>query len=115
MKIFYTYENIKYLYAAKNKEMGIPRFFKIPTPKRFNYNPIYWDPGKEDREQRVRAIKQEMGIDVELGKKSSTITRGSFRQNTTSKTRSRANRDSNRRLILIVIVLLLLAYILLYR
>lgn len=95
--------------------MGIPRLFKIGNPKRFNYTPLYWDPDKEEREHRVRAIKQEMGIDVKLGKKSTTITRGSFRQNTSSKIRSRANRDSNRRLILIVIVLLLLAYILLYR
>ena len=96
--------------------MGIPRFFKQANPKRFNYTPLYWDPDKEEREQRIRAIKQEMGVDVELGKKSSTITRGSFRHNSsTSKTRSRANRDSNRRLILIVVVLLLLAYILFYR
>ncbi len=96
--------------------MGIPRFFKQTSHKRFNYSPLYWDPDKEERDQRVRAIKQEMGVDVELSKKSSTITRGSFRQNSSSsKTRSRANRDSNRRLILIVIVLLLLAYILFFR
>lgn len=95
--------------------MGIPRFFKQASHKRFNYTPLYWDPDKEDREQRIRAIKQEMGIEVELGKTSSTITRGSFRQSTTSKTRSRASRDSNRRLILILVVLMLLAYILFYR
>lgn len=96
--------------------MGIPRFFKQASHKRFNYTPLYWDPDKEDREQRIRAIKQEMGVEVELGKTPSTITRGSFRQNSSSsKTRSRANRDSNRRLLLIVIVLLLLAYILFFR
>ena len=95
--------------------MGIPRFFKTPNAKKFNYNPLYWDPEKEAREQRNRNIKHEMGIEVELGKKSSTITRGSFRSTSSSKTKSRAGRDSNRRLILIVIVLLLIAYIIFYR
>ena len=94
--------------------MGIPRFFKTPTAKKFNYQPLYWDADKEEREARVNAIKGEMGIEVELSKKSSTITRGSFRQNT-SKTKASANKDSNRRLILIVIVLLLIAYIIFYR
>lgn len=95
--------------------MGIPRFFKTANAKKFNYSPLYWDPDKEDREQRIRNIKQEMGVEVEFGKKSTTITRGSFRQRTPSKTRSSANKDSNRRLILIVIVLLLIAYIIFYR
>ncbi len=94
--------------------MGIPRFFKTPTSRKFNYSPLYWDPDREEREARVNAIKQEMGIEVELGKKSSTIKRGSFRHNS-SKTKARENKDSNRRLILIVIVLLLIAYIIFYR
>ena len=94
----------------------IGRFFHTPGTKKFGFKPRFFDPDKEEREHRVRAIKAEMGVDVELGKKSSAITRGSFRQNnSTSKSRSRANRDSNRRLILIVIILLLLAYILLLR
>lgn len=96
--------------------MGIPRFFKQAGHRRFNYSPLYWDPDKEDREQRIRAIKQEMGVEVELGRTPSTIKRGSFRRNvSSSKIRSRASRDSNRRLLLIVAVLLLLAYILVIR
>ena len=44
--------------------MGIPRFIKLPSHKRFEYSPRYWDPEKEEREERIRQIKQEMGIDV---------------------------------------------------
>ena len=94
--------------------MGIPRFFRSSDAKKFNYTPLYWDPDKEDREHRIRAIKQEMGVDVEFAKKSSAITRGSFRQ-TPAKSRSRANKNSNRRLILIVSLLLVIAYLIFYR
>lgn len=94
--------------------MGIPRFFKVPEPKRFNYQPLYWDPEKEEREDRVRRIKAELGQEVTFSKKSSTITRGSFRQYSAS-SRRKAGRESNLRLVIIAAALLLLAYILFYR
>ena len=94
--------------------MGIPRFFKVTTPKRFQYNPLYWDPEQEEREERVKRIKQEMGIDVPRNANRTTITRGSFRQNN-QKVKSKASRDSNRRLLIIVVVLLFLAYLIFYR
>jgi len=94
--------------------MAIPRFIKTPNPKRFNYTPLYWDPDKEEREQRVRNIKAEMGIDVDLRKKSSTITRGSFR-NTPPKSNAKASKNANKRLILIIVVLLLISYLIFYR
>ncbi len=94
--------------------MAIPRLFKSPDPKKFNYSPLYWNEEKEAREQRNRTIEQEMGVNVKSSLKSSTITRGSFRISV-SKTRSKANRKSNGRVILIILVLLLLAYIFLLR
>ncbi|MCF8225294.1 MAG: hypothetical protein K9J30_05405 [Bacteroidales bacterium] len=94
--------------------MGIPRFFKLTEPNRFNYQPLYWDPDKEDREERVRRIKAELGQEVEFNKKSSAITRGSFRQYS-GKTRRKAGRESNLRLFVIAAVLMLLAYLLFYR
>ncbi len=72
--------------------MAIPGLFRTPSAKKFNYRPLYWDADKEARDQRVRAIKQEMGVEVELGKKSSAITRGSFRHTSSSKTKSNASR-----------------------
>ena len=94
--------------------MGIPRFFKVREPKRFDYKPLYWDPEKEEREDRVRRIKAEMGQEVSFNRASSTITRGSFRQYS-AKSRRKAGRESNLRLILIAAALFILAYLLFYR
>ena len=94
--------------------MGIPRFFKVKEPNRFDYKPLYWDPEKEEREERVRRIKAELGQEISFSKTSSAITRGSFRQYS-SKSRRKAGRESNIRLIVIAAALMLLAYILFYR
>jgi len=93
--------------------MGIPRFIKLPQNKRFSYSPRYWDPEKEEREDRIRRIKHEMGIDIPSDPTRSTITRGSFRQ--ARKTiKTKASRSSNIRLVIILAVLLFLAYLLFY-
>jgi len=94
--------------------MGIPRFIKITGHKQFNYSPRYWDPEKEEREERIRRIKQEMGIDMPSDPNRTTIRRGSFRQ-AAQKTKVKATRSSNIRLLIILAVLLLLAYLLFYR
>ena len=94
--------------------MGVPRFFKLQKPKRFEYNPIYWDPEKEERDDRINRIRQEMGIDIEGGTVKTSLTRGSFRQYK-RKTKVRASRSSNIRLVIILAVLFLLAYLIFYR
>lgn len=94
--------------------MGVPRFIKLPKHKTFNYSPRYWDPEKEEREERIRRIKQEMGIDVPSDPNRTTIRRGSFRQ-ASQKAKVRATRGSNIRLMIILAVLFLLAYLLFYR
>ncbi|MCK5134594.1 MAG: hypothetical protein KAR19_02305 [Bacteroidales bacterium] len=94
--------------------MGIPRFIKLPEYKRFSYSPRYWDPEKEKREERARKIKQEMGIDMPSAPSRTTITRGSFRQ-ARRKTKVKAGRSSNIRLLIILAVLFLLAYLIFYR
>jgi len=94
--------------------MGIPRFIKLPGHKQFNYSPRYWDPEKEEREVRIRRIKQEMGFDMPSDPNRSTIRRGSFRQ-ATQKTKVKASRSSNIRLLVILVVLFLLAYLLFFR
>ncbi len=94
--------------------MGIPRFIKLPRHKTFNYSPRYWDPEKEEREERIRRIKQEMGIDVPSDPTRTTIRRGSFRQ-ASQKAKVKATRGSNMRLMIILAVLFLLAYLLFYR
>ena len=94
--------------------MGIPRFFKLPGHKKFNYNPRYWDPDKEELEERIRQIKQEMGVEVPRDPNRSTIRRGSFRT-ASQKAKVKASRTSNIRLLVILAVLLLLAYLIFYR
>ena len=42
--------------------MGIPRFFKLPKHKQFNYQPLYYDPIKEAKEVRKKSIGRELGI-----------------------------------------------------
>jgi hypothetical protein len=93
--------------------MGIPRFIKLPSYKRFEYSPRYWDPEKEAREERIRRIKQEMGIDVPSDPNRTTIKRGSFRQ-ARQKAKVRATRGSNIRLVVILAVLFFLAYLLFF-
>ena len=94
--------------------MGVPRFFKLPRPNQFNYSPRYWDPEKEEREERIRRIKQEMGVEVPTDPTRSTIRRGSFRQ-ASQQTKIKATRSSNIRLLVILAALFLIAYLLFYR
>jgi len=91
--------------------MGLPRFIKLPGHKQFNYSPRYWDPEKEEREDRIRQIKAEMGIEISSDPNRSTIKRGSFRQ-ARQKAKVKATRTSNLRLVVILAVLLMLAYLL---
>lgn len=93
--------------------MGIPRFIKLPGHKRFEYTPRYWDPEKEEFEERVRQIKQEMGIDVPWDPNKTTIKRGSFRQ-VRQQTKVRASRNSNLRLVIILAALFVIAYLIFF-
>jgi hypothetical protein len=93
--------------------MNIPRFFKTPRHRQFNYMPRYYDPDKEEREERNREIRRELGIKDEKDEYRPSIRRGSMRSY--FKGNKRATRNSNIRLVLIIVFLLFLAYTLLYR
>jgi len=94
--------------------MGLPRFIKLPGHKQFTYAPRYWDPDKEAREERIRSIKQEMGIEVPSSPNRLTIKRGSFRQ-VRQTVKVKANRSSNIRLVVILAILFVIAYLIFYR
>ena len=88
--------------------MKLPSLFKTPKYRKFDYNPRYYDPVKEEVEERVQRIKREMGegeADSERPRKSAIR----FRRDTQSKT----TKQSNHRLIIIIIVLSIVAYLLL--
>ena len=40
--------------------MKFPSFIRLPRSKRFSFEPRYYDPIKEEIEERTRQIKQEM-------------------------------------------------------
>ena len=94
--------------------MGLPRFIKLQGNKQFNYSPRYWDPEKEERDNRIRRIKNEMGIELPQDPNRSTIKRGSFRQ-AKQNAKVKASRSSNIRLLIILAVLFLLAYLIFFR
>lgn len=84
-------------------------FIKLPRHKQFEYKPRYWDPEKEEREERIKEIKREMGIEVPSVPGRTTIRRGSFRQR--QKQKVKATRASNIRLIVILAVLFIIFYL----
>ena len=94
--------------------MGVPSFFKTRGPNKFNYSPLYWDPVKEAREERIRSIKHEMGIDTDSNLKGASLSRGSFRQFKRN-TKVRASRSSNIRLAVILAILFLISYLIFFR
>ncbi|MCT4614430.1 MAG: hypothetical protein N4A49_06105 [Marinifilaceae bacterium] len=89
--------------------MMFSNFFKKPEYKRFNLTPRYWDPAKEEREERERRIKAELGIKSENGEYYSSI-RGAFTRNIQHQSRSSIKRSSNLRVVIIFIVLAIFAY-----
>jgi len=97
----------------------IGRFFHLPSSKRFNINPRFYDPDKEERNERERRIKEDMGIFEEKkdnGKPYRPNIRGQFRtiQPGFSKTTEQARRKSNTRLIVLILLLSLVFYLFFY-
>lgn len=62
--------------------MKIPSLSRLPKNKRFNFQPRYYDPIKEEIEERTSRIKQEIGSSREY-----------YREHISSGFRSRARRE----------------------
>lgn len=97
----------------------IGRFFHTPRARQFNINPRFYDPDKEEREDRERRIKEELGIFEERkmsGKNFRPNIKGQFRtmQGGFSKTTSEARKSSNTRLIVLILILSLVFYLFFY-
>ena len=92
--------------------MGIPRFFKLPRNKQFDYQPLYYDPVKEARLEREKRIAREVGLMKDRDYKPG-ITRGSMREY--FRRDKKVRKQSNIRLIIIAAVLFFIAYMLLFR
>jgi len=98
----------------------IGRFFHTPGTKQFNFKPRFYDPDKEEREDRERRIKEELGIKeekkVDDGKPYIANIKGQFRNTDGWQSRSSesARRAQNRRLIWIILILALVMYLFFY-
>lgn len=86
----------------------------MPKHKQFNYQPLYFDPEKEEKQERRRRIEYEMGIKREkTSGYQTTITRGSMRSYFHKN--EKARKQSNIRLVLIILFLFIVAYFILFR
>lgn len=43
--------------------MALLPFYKMRKPRQFHHQPIYWDPRKEDLDDRERRIRRELGME----------------------------------------------------
>lgn len=90
--------------------MALIRIFKTPKHSKFDYNPQYWDPQKEELEERLDSVKKRHTDDPEALR--SRISRG-FRRGgdggaVTRGYRSSQVQRSNRTLVIVLAVLVLL-------
>jgi hypothetical protein len=97
----------------------IGKFFHTPGAKQFHITPRFYDPDKEEREERERRIKEELGIvdeKVDDGKPYRPNIRGQFRSTGgwQAKSSERARRTSNTRLIILILILCLIFYLFFY-
>ena len=92
-------------------------FVKTPKPRQFYHRPIYWNPEKEEHDERVERVRNELGQRDETEPYKPSIKRGSFRrgrweQPDETPDMHTERRRSNVRLFVIVLVLLALAAVL---
>ncbi|WP_321288971.1 hypothetical protein [uncultured Sunxiuqinia sp.] len=93
----------------------IGKFFHMPNHRRFSIPYRYYDPEKEEMQEREDRIKKELGIHEkkEFDSNYRANIRGQFRRamGESSKTSSDARRNYNTRLITFVIVLSIAVYL----
>lgn len=93
----------------------ILRFFKLPKHRTFNFKPRYYDPIKEEVQERVRLIEQEVNADKDKDKyvPGSSIRGGIKRQFQSSRKEVKKNKTQRLliRLVLIAIIFLILYFI----
>jgi hypothetical protein len=98
----------------------IGRFFHTPGTRQFGFKPRFFDPDKEERDDREKRIKGEMGIveeKVDDGKPFISNLKGQFRDGDgwQAKSSPGARKSQNRRLIMLIMILTLVFYLLLFR
>ena len=103
----------------KKFESMIGKFFYTPKPRQFNIRPRFYDPDKEERENREQRIKEELGIaDEKKGdlKNFKPRIKGQFRNQDgwQAKSSGPARRAQNRRLLYLFLILAVIFYLFFY-
>ena len=92
--------------------MAIPRFFKIPQHRKFDYDPLYYDERKEKMKERLGKINLEKN--PKKGEYIPNIKGKMKSYYKPSSTVGKQTRMSNIRLIIFIVILTALAYYLFY-
>jgi hypothetical protein len=91
---------------------GKGRIFRVPKHQQFKYKPMYYDPQKEELQERLNTLRELQKNDVEGAK--ARITSGIRSGHMKDQTYRREQvRRSNIKLVIIVVMLLVLGYLLL--
>lgn len=96
------------------------KFFKLPKHSVYSYKPRYWDPQKEDLEERLKKIEdlQNGSVDAAKARISGGFKRGGFKKGNTNwnnQYRKRQVARSNYILLFTIVVLGLLTFYFLSR
>lgn len=94
-------------------------FFKTPKLRPYRHKFIYYDPEKEERQEREERVNKELGIKDENKPFVTSIKRGSFRRmyedgvevNNNSDFKRQKRASNIRLLIIILILLVIVAYL----
>lgn len=91
--------------------MAVLRFFRVPKHQQYDYKPRYWDPKKEELEERLKEIEDRKGNDPQAIK--ARLAGGGFRRGfqTDGHYRKRQVMRSNFILLFIVVALILFSYL----
>jgi hypothetical protein len=92
--------------------MAFNFLFKTPKARKFHYDPLFYDPREEARQERIKKIMREVNAPAGEEYKPG-ISRGTLRDY--YKHRHRSDRYRTLRLMVIVVILILLAYYLILR
>lgn len=87
-------------------------FFKTPQHRAFHYSPLYWNPDKEEFEERVAHSREEAKAEKETQERhyvpGSSI-RGSFKKNIEIQRRTPKNQGIIRWIVIVSLVVIMIA------
>ena len=93
--------------------MQLSLFGPKRQPKRFNYQPVFYDEAKERRKERERKVRDELGMPPMEGDENRSAEeriRGKFTSNKSVEFARRANRSSYSKIVLLLAILVFLTF-----